>query len=208
MKKNKYPGKFIAIDGPNGSGKSSLIKKLVKELKKEGKDVAVTKEISSSKIGIFAREMMPETNGLAYACLIASDRYEHLKNEVIPMLKEGKIVICDRYAPSSLVYQQMDGVSPNFLLNLNSEIIIPDFTAILTANSETLTDRKIRRAERTGKPLDRFEVNNQAGIELHFFKDAVERLKKKRWNMEVLDNGSPENFEENLVKILETIKEL
>lgn len=67
---------------------------------------------------------------------------------------------------------------------------------------------KIRRAERTGKPLDRFEVNNQAGIELHFFKDAVERLKKKRWNMEVLDNGSPENFEENLVKILETIKEL
>ena len=96
----------------------------------------------------------------------------------------------------------------HFLLNLNSEIIIPNFTAILTANSETLTDMKIRRAERTGKPLDRFEVNNQAGIELHFFKDAVERLKKKRWNMEVLDNGSPENFEENLVKILETIKEL
>ena len=60
MKKNKYPGKFIVIDGPNGSGKSSLIKKLVKELKKLGKDVAVTKEISSSKIGIFAREMMPE----------------------------------------------------------------------------------------------------------------------------------------------------
>lgn len=208
MKKNKYSGKFIVIDGPNGSGKSSLIKKLVKELKKEGKDVAVTKEISSSKIGIFAREMMPETNGLAYACLIASDRYEHLKNEVIPMLKEGKIVICDRYAPSSLVYQQMDGVSPNFLLNLNLEIIIPDFTAILTANSETLTDRKIRRSERTGKPLDRFEVDNQAGIELHFFKDAVERLKKKRWNIEVLSNETSQNFNENLEKLLETIKEL
>lgn len=48
MKKNKYSGKFVVIDGPNGSGKSSLIKKLVKELKKKGKDVAVTKEISSS----------------------------------------------------------------------------------------------------------------------------------------------------------------
>lgn len=179
MKANKYSGKFIVVEGPNGSGKSTYIKKLVAHFESDGKEVFSTKEISGSKVGRFAYDIMGEMNGLAYACLMASDRYEHLKTEIIPALKEGKIVICDRYALSSLIYQQMDGVKPSFILDINSEIIRPDLTIVLTADADVLSERKIERAKETGKPLDRFETGQQSGIELHFLEDGIKRLEKK-----------------------------
>ena len=177
MKKNKYPGKFIVVEGPNGSGKSTFIKKFEKELVKKGKKVFLTKEISNSEM--------------------ASDRYEHLKKEIIPALKQGKTVICDRYALSSLVYQCMDGCTPEFILKINSEIIIPDLTIVLTASEETLTKRKMERAKETGIELDRFETGNQSGIELHFLEEGIRKLEKKSWKFSIFSNETEEDFESN-----------
>lgn len=197
MKKNKYPGKFIVVEGPNGSGKSTFIKKLEKELMEKGKEVFLTKEISNSEVGKFAYKVMGQMHGLSYACLMASDRYEHLKKEIIPALKQGKTVICDRYALSSLVYQCMDGCTPEFILKINSEIIIPDLTIVLTASEKTLTERKIERKKETGIELDRFETGNQSGIELHFFEEGIKRLEKKNWKFSIFSNETEEDFESN-----------
>lgn len=208
MKANKYSGKFIVVEGPNGSGKSTYIKKLVTHFENEGKEVLTTKEISSSKVGRFAYDIMGDMNGLAYACLMASDRYEHLKNEIIPALKEGKIVICDRYALSSLIYQQMDGVKPSFILDINSEIIRPDLTIVLTADADVLSERKIERAKETGKPLDRFETGQQSEIELYFLEDGIKRLEKKSWKIAKLRNEKDDDFERNLEIGIELINQI
>lgn len=208
MKANKYSGKFIVVEGPNGSGKSTYIKKLVAHFEKNGKEVFSTKEISNSKVGRFAYDIMGEMNGLAYACLMASDRYEHLKTEIIPALKEGKIVICDRYALSSLIYQQMDGVKSSFILDINSEIIRPDLTIVLTADADILSERKIERAKATGKPLDRFETGQQSEIELHFLEDGIKRLEKKNWKIAKLRNEKDDDFERNLEIGIELINQI
>ena len=170
MKKNKYPGKFIVVEGPNGSGKSTFIKKLGKELMEKGKEVFLTKEISNSEVGKFAYKVMGQMHGLSYACLMASDRYEHLKKEIIPALKQGKTVICDRYALSTIV---------------------------LTASEKTLTERKIERKKETGIELDRFETGNQSGIELHFLEEEIKRLEKKKWKFSIFSNETEEDFESN-----------
>lgn len=208
MKRNKFKGKFIVVEGPNGSGKSTFIKKLEKELMEKGKEVFLTKEISNSEVGKFAYKAMGKMHGLSYACLMASDRYEHLKKEIIPALKQGKTVICDRYALSSLVYQCMDGCTPEFILKINSEIIIPDLTIVLTASEETLTKRKMERAKETGIGLDRFETGNQSGIELHFLEEGIKRLEKKKWKFSIFSNETEEDFQKNYKIASELIREL
>lgn len=179
MKTNKYSGKFIVVEGPNGSGKSTYIKKLIAHFESDGKEVFSTKEISSSKVGRFAYDIMGDMNGL-----------------------------CDRYALSSLIYQQMDGVKPSFILDINSEIIRPDLTIVLTADADVLSERKVERAKETGKPLDRFETGHQSEIELHFLEDGIKRLERKSWKIAKLRNEKDDDFERNLEIGIELINQI
>ena len=97
MKKNTTKGFFIAIDGPNGAGKTVLLEEIEKSMKKRIKDKNIqfykTKEPTNSVLGKFVRDISEVVTGNSLACLVSADRYEHLKNEVIPELKKGKIVI-------------------------------------------------------------------------------------------------------------------
>lgn len=117
MKDNLFGGKLIAIDGPNGVGKSTIIAAVEKKLLLHKVDVFVTKEPTNSELGCFLRNFSEKKKGLGLACLVAADRYEHLKNEIIPMLEQKKVVITDRYILSSIILQGMDGVDTKFILN-------------------------------------------------------------------------------------------
>ena len=57
---------------------------------------------------------------MALACLVAGDRHHHLATEILPALHAGKVVICDRYLPSSLVLQAIDGIEPDTIWCLNA----------------------------------------------------------------------------------------
>lgn len=70
--------------------------------------------------------------------MVAADRYEHMTNEIIPALEEGQLVISDRYILSSLILQEMDGVSDTFVLTVNSEIIKPDLQLAVFADERVL----------------------------------------------------------------------
>ena len=101
---------FITFEGPEGSGKSSQIPLLASFLRDLGKSVLVTREPGGTEIGDQIRiclhdvantAMIPETEFLLYSASRAQ-----LVNEVIrPALAEGKIVLCDRFADSSIAYQ-------------------------------------------------------------------------------------------------------
>jgi dTMP kinase len=63
--------------------------------------------------------------GMALACLVAGDRHHHLATEILPALQAGKIVVCDRYLPSSLVLQVIDGLEPDTVWRLKPGFMSP-----------------------------------------------------------------------------------
>lgn len=102
-------GLFITFEGGEGSGKTTIINQLLPLLTKDN-EVVTSREPGGVRIAEDIRniildpkntEMCSETEAL----LFAASRMQHLKEKVIPALEANKIVICDRYLDSSLVYQ-------------------------------------------------------------------------------------------------------
>ena len=195
MRENSFRGYFVAVDGPNGSGKSTIIELVKEKLVSRGYDVCITKEPTDTELGIFVRHLAEKHYGMSLACLVTADRYEHIKNIVIPELSKGKIVISDRYVLSSLILQGMDEVSPRYILELNSEIIKPDLQVAVFADEMNLNKRLSKRSV-----LTRFEKGNQSREELIYMKKGIEVLKQKNINILCIDNN--ENLEGNVEKII------
>ncbi|HKS50107.1 MAG TPA: hypothetical protein VJT49_34380 [Amycolatopsis sp.] len=69
---------------------------------------------------------------MALACLCAADRHHQFATEIVPALREGQVVVCDRYVASSLVLQGLDGLSAEVVWQLNHGVYRPDLSVILT----------------------------------------------------------------------------
>jgi dTMP kinase len=100
-----------------------------------------TTEPSAGPAGQLARTSTETFHGYALACLVAADRYHHLESEIRPALTAGKIVICDRYVPSSFALQVIDGVNPDFVTDINAHAQRPDLAVILTCDPGELRRR-------------------------------------------------------------------
>ena len=199
MRKNSYDGKLVAIDGPNGVGKSTIIAAVAKKLQLlYAVDVFVTKEPTSTELGAFLRSFAEEEKGLGLACLVAADRYEHLKNEIIPMLEQRKVVITDRYILSSFILQGMDGVNAKFILDINDEIVKPDLQVALFADEKTIQSRLGEREN-----LTRFEKNNQSGCELKYMNLGIKILMDLKTNILNINNQC--DLDSNVDKIVSAI---
>ena len=199
MRKNSYDGKLVAIDGPNGVGKSTIIAAVAKKLQLlYAVDVFVTKEPTSTELGAFLRSFAEEEKGLGLACLVAADRYEHLKNEIIPMLEQRKVVITDRYILSSFILQGMDGVNTKFILDINDEIVKPDLQVALFADEKTIQSRLGEREN-----LTRFEKNNQSGCELKYMNLGIKILMDLKTNIVNINNQC--DLDSNVDKIVSAI---
>ena len=102
---NNFPGKFIVIEGLDGSGKSAQVDLVVNFLKEKGREVILTKEPTmDSDAGRKIKQALKKEikiDPLELQKLYAEDRREHLKNKVIPALKEEKFVVSSRYAFST-----------------------------------------------------------------------------------------------------------
>jgi len=141
-------GAFIVIEGLDGSGKTTQARLLVQKLRSKHNAVYTT-EPSHGKIGSFIRESClyeeKRLDSAAEALLFAADRVEHVKNEVIPALNEGKLVISDRYVYSSLAYQGSAGLSLSWIEAVNKHALKPDFAIFLDVAPETVLQRLNRK---------------------------------------------------------------
>ena len=200
VENNNTKGFFIAVDGPNGAGKSTLIDSIKARLEFMGYATYTTKEPTNTECGSFVRKFAESHSGISLACLVAADRYEHIEKEILPELKKGKIVITDRYVLSSLILQQMDGVSNKFILDLNSQILKPDLQLAIFADEDILQKRLSER-----DALTRFEKNNQSNNELCFMKAGLIELEKQDINIMCIDNN--DKLEANAEKIVSYIDE-
>jgi dTMP kinase len=141
-------GVFICIEGLDGSGKSTQAKLLTKKLCQAGYTAVFTAEPSQGKIGkflrkrLFEQERMPTT---VEALLFAADRIEHVQSVIVPALKEGKIVISDRYVYSSLAYQGSAGLSLDWIETINNNAQKPDLSLFIDIAPEVVLKRLKRK---------------------------------------------------------------
>lgn len=176
-------GLFVSIDGPSGVGKSTTARALAQLIRSEGRSVHLTREPSAGPIGELARELIDTVQGIALACLYAADRYHHLTAEVIPQLEAGAVVITDRYVPSALVMQQLDGVNPDYLWRLNALASKPDLAVILDADPTVVAERL-----RDHGPHNRLQrLPSSAHIEWHHYREVVKRLLDAGWTLHRID---------------------
>lgn len=103
-------GYFIVFEGGEGSGKSTILEMIYNWIKELGRECIKTREPGGIKISEEIRKILLDPNntemdGRTEALLYAAARRQHLVEKVIPALKSGKIVLCDRFIDSSLAYQ-------------------------------------------------------------------------------------------------------
>jgi dTMP kinase len=148
-------GKLIVFEGIDGSGKTTVHKAL-KERIKDRDDIVFSHEPTDGKYGRKIREALKEGNVLdeELLFLFMQDRIEHVKNVVIPSLKEGKVVILDRYYLSTAAYQAGKLFSVKELLTLNGLFSpMPD----LVVYFESPVEKALERLSRRGNVLSVFE---------------------------------------------------
>lgn len=156
-------GIFITVDGPSGVGKSTVAQFLGRCLAERGRAVRCTTEPSSAAIGELARFGTYEFHGRALSCLIAADRYHHVETVIGPALERGEVVICDRYLPSSLVLDQLDGVPKDFVWATHRDLPWPNLAVFLTGAWQLCAERAARRGNHSrfhqaDDPVKRREV--------------------------------------------------
>lgn len=159
---------FITFEGPDGSGKSTIIKKVYEKLINDGFDIVLTREPGGTPIAEKIRDIILDNSNVALdarteALLYAASRRQHLVEKIRPALKEGKIVLCDRFLDSSLAYQ---GGGRNLgvqnVLNINlfaTENTYPDLTLFFDIDPELGLKRVSQDKKRVADRLDNENEN-------------------------------------------------
>lgn len=176
-------GFFVTIDGLGGAGKSTTTRLLKAELERQGCDVYATSQPSHAQLGSIARYNSDIYSGYALACLVAADRYQHLEKQIRFNLGQGKLVICDRYVPSSYVLQRMDNVPLPFIEEINAAADVPDLAVILTADPAVTAERIRQRGTHT-----RFESGlADSQREARLYDDAIPLLVRRGYPVWKID---------------------
>jgi dTMP kinase len=165
------PGKLIAVEGLDGSGKSTQIYLLNQWLKAKGYRVFFTEWNSSVLVREATRKgkkrqlLTPTTFSLIHATDFA-DRYER---QMLPLLRAGYLVLCDRYMFTSFARDAVRGCDPEWLRNLYGFARIPDITFFFRLPLEVALGRILE-----GRPqLKYFE----AGMDLGLSADITESFR-------------------------------
>ncbi len=151
---------FITFEGGDGSGKSTQSLLLCKYLQSKGYEIVHTREPGGVSISETFRKILlnPKNNifPLTELLLYAAARAQHTQELILPALKSGKIVVCERYIDATLAYQGYARGFPlpliNTLNNLATNNLKPDLTLLLdidiTKGLKNVYKRKVDRLER------------------------------------------------------------
>lgn len=154
-------GYFVSFEGIDGSGKSTQARLLADHLRAMGRDVVLTREPGGSPGAEDIRKLVlegdtdrwsPETELL----LFTAARRDHLERTVNPALAAGQVVICDRFADSTRLYQGLARADLRALVDQLHDLVIgqdPDLTVLIDMDPEIGLARALAR----GDGEDRFE---------------------------------------------------
>ncbi len=156
-------GLFITFEGLDGSGKTTQIKLLYDYLKERGLDVVTTVEPGGTEIGRKIRKILldKDNHEMSYKTetfLFLASRAELVSKVISPALSKGRVVICDRFFDSTIVYQGIArGLGIDRILDMSlwaTGGIAPDITFLLSVKA----DKGKKRMDRASKERDRMEL--------------------------------------------------
>lgn len=149
-------GLFITFEGPDGSGKTTQLHNAAEKLRAMGYEVLESREPGGTQLAETVRKIVLDPdlplNKMTETLLYLAARSEHVEKVLRPALAAGKIVLCDRFSDSTLVYQGLargKGIDQlGELRQLNSfaaDGLVPDMTLVLDGRPEVLLARRQQR---------------------------------------------------------------
>lgn len=161
MKPHNTEGKLITFCGLDGCGKSRMIEMVTKAFAKNGIEFIVTKQPTEAmrNTEIFRTFMdCPDNSAYEYRSLslmAAADRIQHVNKVILPALKKGKTVICDRYFYSCLANLRARGyIHDEWIYEISENILKPDAAFFLDVPVETAVGRVRMRPSEKDRYID------------------------------------------------------
>ena len=206
----QQPGVFITFEGIEGSGKTTQQQRLAEHLRASGRTVVATKEPGGTPLADRIRAILLDSanviDPIAEVFLFAASRRQHTMEIIEPALGRGEVVLCDRYADSTLAYQGFGRlIDLDRLRMVNqwaTDALVPDITLLFDIPEEVGLRRA--RSRNAAAPLDegRFELED-----LRFFRRVREGYlsmavsEPKRWIVIDGDAAVDEVFERTLAAL-------
>ena len=143
---------FITFEGPDGSGKTTQLKLLASALREQGVDVVTTREPGGTEIGDQIRAVIMNMKNKAMdprteLLLFNASRAQLVEELIRPSLAAGKVILCDRYADSTMAYQGyghgLDKDELRRLLNFATGGLKPDLTLLFDISAEAGLKRRL-----------------------------------------------------------------
>lgn len=204
-------GLFITFEGPDGGGKSTQLKNIARVLREEGFDVVESREPGGTDFAEKVRTLVLDASipltSVSQSLLYLAARAEHVDKLLRPSKEAGKIVLCDRFGDSTLVYQGLAaGKSVDELWKLrelNSYAtgnFVPDLTLVFDGRPEKLVERRTLRGV-----SDRYE---EMGLDFqHQLRNgflALAKLEPERIKV-INAEGSPQEVQTEALNIIKEI---
>lgn len=182
---------FITFEGPDGSGKSTQIQLISDYLKQSGYHIYLTREPGGTSVGDQIRQVLhdvhnTEMTARAEILLYSASRAQLVEQEILPRLKQGHVVLCDRYADSTYAYQGY-GRGLNFdnlrmITRFATQSLKPDLTIYLDLPVEEGLQRK-EKANSAGRGewnrMDRLKVDFHRRVRAGYLEMA--QAEPERW---------------------------
>lgn len=169
-------GLFITFEGIDGSGKSTQARLLAERLRAAGRDVVLTREPGGSTGAEEIRRLVLEGDPDRWSSetetlLFTAARRDHLERLIRPALAKGQIVICDRFADSTRIYQGITRGDLRQMVDQLHDLVIgqnPDLTFLVDIDPETGLRRALSRRG-TEERFEDFGIDMQIRAREGFF---------------------------------------
>lgn len=167
-----YPGTLVVVEGPDGSGRTTITDRLAVDLEARGHAVTVTGLKRSILVspGIIGAKRTLLAERRTMTLYYAADFADQLENRIIPSLRAGYVVLCDRYVYTLMARGIVRGMDTGWLQSLFSIALVPDVVLYLRVPPEQLLERVLRK----DGSLDYWESGVDLGLSLDIVESFIE----------------------------------
>ena len=198
---------FITFEGPDGSGKTTQIRRLIPVLQEKGFDIVHTREPGGTDIGDQIRSIIMNMKNKsmhprAEILLFCASRAQLVEELVRPSLSEGKLVLCDRYADSTMAYQGyghgLDRDVLSQLLHFATGGLKPDLTLRFDISAEAGLRRRLTNHEEWNR-MDDYALQFHERVRSGYL--AMAAAEPERWAVIDADR-TPDEIHREVVSVI------